>query len=65
LLPAFLRPGEGIVEPLVRDGLINFRPRERWGTDVLAVTLSDLPSNTFAFLNRVAFGCFPSPFAAG
>jgi len=29
-------------------------------TDVLAVSLSDLPSNTFTFLNRVAFGCFAS-----
>src|SRR5262249_35259300 len=34
-------------------------------TDVGADNLADLPSNTFAFLNRVALGCFASTFAAG
>jgi hypothetical protein len=34
-------------------------------TDVLAVTLSDRPSNTFAFLNRVALGGFAGALAAG
>src|SRR5262249_53286448 len=34
-------------------------------TDVLAVSLSDLPSNTFTFLNRVELGCVASVFAAG
>src|SRR5262249_1425934 len=29
-------------------------------TEVLAVSLSDLPSNTFTFLNRVALSCFAS-----
>src|SRR5262245_13009223 len=34
-------------------------------TDVLAVSLSDLPSNTFTFLNRVALGCFASILTSG
>src|SRR5262245_15929279 len=34
-------------------------------TDVLALSLSDLPSNTFTFLNRVALGGFASIGAAG
>src|SRR5262245_34171661 len=34
-------------------------------TEVLAVSLSDLPSNTFTFLNRVALGCFASTLAGG
>src|SRR5262249_27593757 len=34
-------------------------------TDVLAVSLFDLPSNTITFLNRVALGCFASTLAGG
>ena len=34
-------------------------------TDVLAVSLSDLPSNTLTFLSRVAVGCSASILAVG